>query len=348
MDEVIGKAFSIVVCTYNGIAKLTPTLKHIASLEILPESDIELIVVNNASTDNTEDFVKKLWQELGSPFVLTLLNEKRSGKGYAVEAGLDHAGKDIILIVDDDNWLEKNYLVEALRFIEDHQEWSIIGGRSTGEFEEPPPFWIEDLYNHNAIGKQLAQTGRFPYQNNSIWGAGMLIKRAFWKKLRIAGFTFLTSKQAGKAIGEDTELAIAAALAGNERYYVDQLHFTHFMPKGRFGWNNSVKQFRGFGSTHIIFDAYRYVHECIKNGKQPSRFFWLSKSLEKLNNLGRFTIKQWLFFLFKKPVGEYYVLRQNMCLAELKATISFYKTQKKVFSILYNWQTVFFKNERAT
>jgi glycosyltransferase involved in cell wall biosynthesis len=343
--RIMEKTFSIVICTYNGVSRLTPTLKHIAALDVPVNSAVELIVVNNASTDNTEEFVKQQWQDLGSPFVLMLVSEEQLGKGYAVEKGLDQAGNDIVLIVDDDNWLEKNYLQEALRFIHDHPEWSIIGGRSAGEFEEAPPLWIEDLYNHNAIGKQLPKTGRFPFQNNLIWGAGMLVKKTFWEKLRQSGFIFLTSKQAGKAIGEDTELAIAAALAGNERYYVDQLLFTHFMPKGRFAWNNSVKQFKGFGSTHIIFDAYRYVHECIKNDRQPSRFFWLFKSFQKLNNLGRFTLKQWLFFLFKMPVGEYYVLRQNMFLAELKATVSFYKTQKKIFTTLYNWQTVFFKNE---
>jgi glycosyltransferase involved in cell wall biosynthesis len=342
------KDFSIVICTYNGISKLEPTLKHIAGLEIPEGSAVELVVVNNASTDNTEEFVKKAWQDLKAPFVLSLLNEKRPGKGYAVETGLDYASKEIILIVDDDNWLDKNYLIEALRFIKDHPGWLVIGGGSAGEFEEPPPFWIEDVSYYNAIGKQLPQTGRIPYQNDCVWGAGMLVKKAFWKKLREAGFMFLTSKQVGKAIGEDTELAIVAALAGNERYYVDRLFFKHFMPKGRLSWQNSQKQFQGFGSTHIIFDAYRYVHECIKYDKQPSQFFWLFQSLEKLKKLKKFTVKQWLFYFFKRPEGEYYVLRQNMFLAELKATVSFCKKQKRVFSTLYNWQTVFFKNERAT
>ena len=73
MERIISPGFSIVICTYNGTPRLNPTLSYIAALKIPSGCFVELIVVNNASTDDTAQFVKDQWNRLGTPFPLTVL-----------------------------------------------------------------------------------------------------------------------------------------------------------------------------------------------------------------------------------------------------------------------------------
>lgn len=346
MNEVYKEGFSIVVCTYNGQKFLYSTLKHLASLQIPANYAAELILVNNASTDNTVSFVQETWSKLGNPFLLQILHENRPGKGYAVETGYDAANYELIVTVDDDNWLSKDYLLHTYQFYLANPSFRILGGKSIPEFEEILPNWVEDVLYHNAIGIQQSYSGRMEPSNKVVWGAGMVVRKSFWKSLRSSGFSFITSKQAGKAIGEDTELSITAILAGNDRFYNDQLVFKHFMPKGRFNWVKMLKQFAGFGSTHIIFDAYYYIFHCVQNNKRPSAFYWIYEFAKKLKGFKKFTIKQWFFYFFIRPEGEYYILKQKLFLSELKHTFLFYKIQKEVFRSLYNWQYNFFRYER--
>jgi glycosyltransferase involved in cell wall biosynthesis len=47
------EGISIVICTYNGVKRLQPTLEAIFKLTIQQDLSWELIIVDNASTDNT-------------------------------------------------------------------------------------------------------------------------------------------------------------------------------------------------------------------------------------------------------------------------------------------------------
>ena len=55
---------SIVICTYNGVCRLGPTLKAIFSLKIDESIPWELIIIDNASTDNTSQFCLNLITEM--------------------------------------------------------------------------------------------------------------------------------------------------------------------------------------------------------------------------------------------------------------------------------------------
>ena len=68
----------------------------------------EIIVVNNNSTDKTEEIAKSL----GATTVFC----KQQGKGYAMETGIKYASHNIILFVDADICNYDNKLVEKMIF----------------------------------------------------------------------------------------------------------------------------------------------------------------------------------------------------------------------------------------
>jgi glycosyltransferase involved in cell wall biosynthesis len=264
MAEVLDHGFSIVLCTHNGESKLEPTLTHLAALKIPVNVPVELVLVNNASTDNTEAFSKSLWLQLGDVFSLRFINEPRPGKGYATETGYDVAQYAYIITVDDDNWLREDYLINALPIIQQYPDVGIFQAGNEPVFEVTPPAWVQQVKGHVAIGSPIKETGYFPKNNYGVWGAGMIVFKKDWMYLRNLGFAVLTSKVPGKAAGEDVELAFALLLLGRKIYYSDCLHYKHYMPAARLNWKSIEKAFETFGYTAYYIFLYAMVFDAFE------------------------------------------------------------------------------------
>jgi glycosyltransferase involved in cell wall biosynthesis len=88
---------SLIICTRNRADALENTLRALART-ICP-SEIELLVIDNGSTDSTRDGVGR-----HSPFVRAILYfyEPNSGKSQALNMGLRLASGDILVLTDDD------------------------------------------------------------------------------------------------------------------------------------------------------------------------------------------------------------------------------------------------------
>lgn len=99
---------SIVVCTRDRCDHLRKSLDLMGLLDIPPGWDVELLIVDNGSSDATRDVVAALTlQNMHVRYVF----EPRKGKGYAYNAGLAAARGRVLLFTDDDvhvprNWVE--------------------------------------------------------------------------------------------------------------------------------------------------------------------------------------------------------------------------------------------------
>ncbi len=91
---------SIVIPAYNEAKRIGPTLRAVATWLASQDFGSEIIVVDNASEDETVPMVYGLMGEIAS---LRLLEERRRGKGYAVQAGMMAAKGEICLFMDADN-----------------------------------------------------------------------------------------------------------------------------------------------------------------------------------------------------------------------------------------------------
>ena len=84
------RGLSVIVPAYNEEKNIEKVINCIKKNKLVNE----IIVINNNSTDRTEEIAKSLG-------VQTLLCKKQ-GKGYAMEYGLKHAKYDFILFADGD------------------------------------------------------------------------------------------------------------------------------------------------------------------------------------------------------------------------------------------------------
>lgn len=97
--------FSVIIPTFNRSSVLIKCLKALAEQDF-PLQNIEVIVCDDGSTDDTENVVKSF----DAPFVLHYLKKENGGPGAARNMGIRAARGEFLLILNDDAILAANAL----------------------------------------------------------------------------------------------------------------------------------------------------------------------------------------------------------------------------------------------
>ncbi len=91
---------SVIILAYNESKRIRPTLCRIDDYLRDHFEDFEIIVVNDGSSDNTEDIVLEACKKITSIKYITY--QLNRGKGYALRQGVLNSTGDIVLISDAD------------------------------------------------------------------------------------------------------------------------------------------------------------------------------------------------------------------------------------------------------
>jgi glycosyltransferase involved in cell wall biosynthesis len=129
---------SVIICTHNRAGSLRRTL-HSLTTQTLPRSEFEVLVVDNASTDDTQ-------QVVGSFVDLPVRSifESVLGLSHARNTGWQSASSPYVAFLDDHAEAAPNWLVSLLETFEAHPEQEIVvGGRVTPVFPHPKPNWLD-------------------------------------------------------------------------------------------------------------------------------------------------------------------------------------------------------------
>ena len=119
---------SIAVITMNRAEQLKEALKSCLACELPKET--EFVIIDNASTDNTEEVVKEILDNCGYPFYYEKMPENigaGAGRNYAyrISKGTIVYGLDDDAVIDIEN--NKLFFIRALKVFEENKNVATIG-----------------------------------------------------------------------------------------------------------------------------------------------------------------------------------------------------------------------------
>ncbi len=117
---------SLIICTRNRGDRLQKSLDTLKGLQA-PDQGWELIIINNASTDQTAIVLERFKKDFTGNF--TIVNESRKGASFARNSGWMAAKGDIIASTDDDCYPEPDFLRQIERCFNENPRTGFLGGR---------------------------------------------------------------------------------------------------------------------------------------------------------------------------------------------------------------------------
>jgi len=116
------KKLSVIIVTYNSADYLNRCLNSVR--QALQNIDGEIIIIDNASTDNTLELLAEqkdinLWK-----------NDKNLGFAKAVNQGIKESTGQYILLLNPDTIIYENTLVQAIKYLNQHPEITILGSKT--------------------------------------------------------------------------------------------------------------------------------------------------------------------------------------------------------------------------
>lgn len=267
----------------------------------------EVLLIDNASTDDGVQVALKCWNE--GPAPLRVIYEPRLGVGYARERGFAEAKYEFVAFVDDDNWVASDWVATAFQTLAGEPELGAVGSIRDPACEVPAPEWFEKFHSSYAIlTERDLKEARQPA--NYLPTAGLCVRKSAWIRLVGQGFRFQLRGRSGERLwgGEDTELTLALGLNGWCLRTEPGLRLQHFMPAHRLSWNYLRRLQRGDGASWVMLDAYTQYNLLSPRGLKfwLGQLWWsqLGKSLLELTRRPHATMSA----LFSPAEGQHEVI----------------------------------------
>lgn len=104
------KVLSIIIPSYNTEKYIDECLPTMLSEEIL--DDIEILLINDGSKDNTPKVAKKYVEKY--PSSIRLINKENGGHGSVINRGIEEATGKYFKVIDGDDWVEMEGLAKLV------------------------------------------------------------------------------------------------------------------------------------------------------------------------------------------------------------------------------------------
>ncbi len=113
---------SIIIPAHNEASIIKETINALINAEY--PSNKEIIVVNDGSTDETEEILREIIKE---EECVRYINTEHLGKANALNKGLSLSNGDIIITLDADSKIDKNALIEIVKPFSDERVGAVSG-----------------------------------------------------------------------------------------------------------------------------------------------------------------------------------------------------------------------------
>ena len=201
---------SIIIAVYNGVKTIEKSLQ---SAQCQTYKNIEIIVVDDGSTDETFSTVKRIADK---DIRIKLINQKNSGVSAARNKGIEEANGKYICFLDADDAYTDQYVARMVQMIETNNSELVVCGYMEGEKE-----WRYNspgLHQGDSLGKDTFNFGKDLRMFNPCWN------KLFLKNIiEINDVKF----PVGIEMGEDAEFVLRYITSISSFFVSDELLYVY-------------------------------------------------------------------------------------------------------------------------
>ncbi len=274
---------SVIIVNYNVTQLLRSCLQSLR--KYIQEIDYEVIVIDNASTDNS-------WGDLIPEFpnVYFISSTTNGGFAKANNKAVQMAKGEYILLLNPDTELEGFYMKELLDFADAQPSFGCLGVRmhdAGGNFLPESKRSVPDMFNSfEKLFTNFKKNNSKSYYRNDIeenaiaeveviTGAFLLAKKDVYE--RIGGLD-----EAYFMYGEDIDLCYTFLRNGYQNFYYGKVSILHH--KGESTIKDEVYLNRFYGAMQIFIDKY------YKESK-PVQYSFLKAGLKLRHQIEKIRLK---------------------------------------------------------
>lgn len=224
---------TIAIPSHNRAATLRETLASVAALAIPADVDVDCIVVDNGSADETASVVETFARD--APLRARRVFEARLGSSFARNRAVAETASDYIFFVDDDVIVEPDWAAELLSSIR-ARDLDAACGMVLPRWSSPPPAWLgPSLWVKLAVHDQRAIATAAPEaieRLDNYFSANVGFKRSTF--VSFGNFREDLGVVGGNPIsGEDTELFARIISKGGAMGFAPRAVVHHMIPPER-------------------------------------------------------------------------------------------------------------------
>lgn len=241
-NEVSASSFApvekvdVAICTWNRASLLQKTLGSIRRLIVPYQVKLRVIVVDNASTDETPKVLQAFAadEEFTKRHSVSLLEETRQGHTHARNRAVEDLDSDLLIWTDDDVLVDAFWLQRYVEFANSNQSCAFFGGKIEPDFEESPEPWITENWEKLKGCFATRDLGEAPVSfaiDRLPYGANFAIRSAVQASFP---FDVALGRRGQQVHGEDElEMMRRVLAAGYKGSWVPGASVKHFIDRTR-------------------------------------------------------------------------------------------------------------------
>jgi glucosyl-dolichyl phosphate glucuronosyltransferase len=225
MDPVV----SVIICTHNRVNDLSVAIASITSQDV-DKASYEILVVDNASTDATREFVCARSIQVSN---LKYISESVLGLSRARNAGLRTAKGRYVAYIDDDAIADPGWLSQIpVAFEVGGPDVGCVAGRIDPIWGAPRPPWLHDHLLGCISVLDCSPVATRLKNHQEPFGANVIYRRD--ALLRVRGFSIHLGRKGSRLLSNE-EILLHRQLKslGYATYYDPRISVRHHVPAQR-------------------------------------------------------------------------------------------------------------------
>lgn len=200
------RKLSLIIPCYNEESQIIPLLEKLKILQLDHDIQKEIILVNDGSTDQTEDRIKDFQGKNPSLKIEYIRHDRNTGKGACIRSGLEKVTGEVMVVQDADQEYDPMELNRLIKPIKDEYADVVYGSRFRGS----DPHRI--LFFWHTVGNKF-----LTFLSNLFTGLNLTDMETGYKMVRMEIMKNITLKEC--RYGFEPEITARLSKVKNIRIY---------------------------------------------------------------------------------------------------------------------------------